>query len=195
MTPMKTPKGKRKSNAETYRDAMAVAKLVDVDCMEVGDAAEQLGLTRSTAYRLLSRARSMLLHAETEANRKAAEPAVRDQYEPIPPSSSFNSDPEMGGKKPPEDPILTTAMKLPTVEPVPTEPVPDEDDPWPWAHLMSYAEFKTRDPWRQKQLVAQWMENQYLSGQPFKPVLRGGIKNRNCFRGCPSYQCTCEDNL
>jgi predicted DNA-binding protein (UPF0251 family) len=69
--------GKRKSNAETYRYAMTLAKLVDVDLMEVEDAAKQLGLTRSTAYRLLSRARSMLLAPQVEADNKAAEPLVK----------------------------------------------------------------------------------------------------------------------
>ena len=35
------PKGKgRKSNIEAYRDAMAIVKLVDHDCMEVADAAK-----------------------------------------------------------------------------------------------------------------------------------------------------------
>lgn len=81
---MMPPKGKRKSKAETYRDAMAMARLVDVDCMIVEDAAKQLGLTRSTGYRLLSRARSLLLTPEIEVNKKAAEPKVKQWYEPNP---------------------------------------------------------------------------------------------------------------
>jgi hypothetical protein len=76
--------GKRKSNAKTYRDAMAMARLVDVDGMQVEDAARQLGLTRSTGYRLLSRARSMLLAPQVEADRKAAEPVVKEWFEPNP---------------------------------------------------------------------------------------------------------------
>jgi hypothetical protein len=178
---MGLPKGKgRKSNAETYRDAMAVAKLVDVDGLLVEDAATQLSLTRSTAYRLLSRARSLLLRVETETNRKAAEPVVNKWFEPIVAESATKPEP-------------VPEIKLPDIQPV-TAPVPEEDDPWPWGHLMSYAEFKTRDPWRQKQLVAQWMENVVLGGK-HALTLRGGPKNKNCFRGCPSYECLCEENL
>jgi predicted DNA-binding protein (UPF0251 family) len=180
MTP---PKGKRKSNAETYRDAMAVAKLVDVDGLEVGDAAASLGLTRSTTYRLLSRARSLLLREETEANKKAAEPVVNKWFEPIVAESAIK----------PEPVSEVPEMKLPDIQPV-TAPVPEDDDPWPWEHLMSHAEFMTRDPWRQKQLVAQWMENVALGGK-HSLTLRGGPKNKNCFRGCPSYECLCEENL
>src|SRR5580693_4587994 len=78
------PKGKgRKSNIEAYRDAIAIVKLVDHDCMEVADAAKALGLKERTAYRLLSRARSMLLTPQIEADKKAAEPKVKDWFEPM----------------------------------------------------------------------------------------------------------------
>jgi hypothetical protein len=69
-----------------------------------------------------------------------------------------------------------------------------EPEPWPWEHLMSYTEFQTRTPHRQKQLIAQWEENVVLGGK-HALTLRGGPKNKNCFRGCPSYECLCEDNL
>jgi hypothetical protein len=62
-----------------------------------------------------------------------------------------------------------------------------------WSHVMDYSSFRVKTPWRQAQLIAQWKENEALGGKHTN--LRGGIKNRNCFRGCPSYQCTCEENL
>jgi predicted DNA-binding protein (UPF0251 family) len=72
----------------------------------------------------------------------------------------------------------------------PQEPTADI---YEWSHVMDYSSFRVKTPWRQAQLIAQWKENEALGGKHTN--LRGGIKNRNCFRGCPSYQCTCEDNL
>jgi hypothetical protein len=180
------PKGKgRKSNIEAYRDAMAIVKLVDHDCMEVADAAKALGLKLSTAYRLLSRARSMLLTPQIEADKKAAEPKVNQWFEVDPNLKTGSA--ERAGTTELLD--IATAMKLSTVEPVP-EPVPEEDDPWPWGHLMSYAEFKTRDPWRQKQLIAQWEENVILGGK-HSITLRGKPRSGPCFGNCPTGNCTC----
>src|SRR5580704_15490896 len=102
------PKGKgRKSNIEAYRDAMAVVKLVDHDCMEVADAAKALGLNERTAYRLLSRARSMLLGPQIEADKKAAEPAVNKWFEPItsPEPSQAPSPVEVGSVATPATPV------------------------------------------------------------------------------------------
>jgi predicted DNA-binding protein (UPF0251 family) len=173
---MGVPKGKgRKANAKVTADAFKLLKLVDVDLMDVEDAAKQCGLTRSTAYRLLSRARSAVLAPQVEADKKAAEPNVRRWFEPI---------------STPEPPV---EVKLPDVKPVPTS-VQVNDEVWPWEHLMSYTEFQTRTPHRQKQLIAQWEENVVLGGK-HALTLRGGPKNKNCFRGCPSYECLCEDNL
>jgi hypothetical protein len=215
------PKGRgRKSNIEAYRDAMAIVKLVDHDCMEVADAAKALGLRLSTAYRLLSRARGVLLKPQIEADKKAAEPKVNQWFEPVPapepvPSSAFNADPEMGGKKPPEPepPSVAVPAILPDVQPEPT-PVSDPEfitlpdgtkrrirpqEPsdneivYEWSHVMDYSSFRVKTPWRQQQLIAQWKENEALGGKHTN--LRGGPKNKNCFRGCPSYQCLCEDNL
>ena len=196
------PKGKgRKSNIEAYRDAMAIVKLVDHDCMEVADAAKALGLPPRTAYRLLSRARSLLLAPQVEADRKAAEPKVNQWFEPIVadsatkpepvPSSAFNSDPEMGGKKPPEErsdeksSVLPEPleMKLPDVQPEPTpvskpefitlpdgtkrrlRPQAPTEDIYEWSHVMDYSSFRVKTPWRQAQLIAQWKENEVLGGE------------------------------
>jgi predicted DNA-binding protein (UPF0251 family) len=94
------PKGKgRKSNIEAYRDAMAVVKLVDHDCMEVPDAAKALGLNERTAYRLLSRARSMLLTPQIEADKKAAEPKVNQWFEPIPDGTRAGTQDDSGEAK------------------------------------------------------------------------------------------------
>jgi predicted DNA-binding protein (UPF0251 family) len=108
-------------------------------------------------------------------------------------------------------PAPATAMELPSAgHSASTEPefltLPDgtkrrirpqqpTEDIYEWSHVMEYSSFRVKTPWRQAQLIAQWKENEAQGGKPFTPVLRGGIKNRNCFRGCPSYQCTCEDNL
>ncbi len=74
----------------------------------------------------------------------------------------------------------------------PQEPT-DNEIIYEWSHVIDYSSFRVKTPWRQQQLIAQWKENEALGGKHVN--LRGGIKNRNCFRGCPSYQCTCEDNL
>jgi hypothetical protein len=78
----KIPKGKgRKSNAETYRDAMLCLKLADHDCLTEEQIVEKTGLSRSTVYRLLSRARSSVLAPQNKANREAAEPSTKKWYE------------------------------------------------------------------------------------------------------------------
>jgi len=177
---MMPPKGKRRSNALVSRDAFELLRLVDGEGMLIDDAMKQLKLSRSRAYELLGRARSAVLRPKNEANKKAAETNVKRWYEAEP-------------ETPIESATVATTATLPDVQPV-TAPVPEEDDPWPWGHLMSREEFLKRDPWRQKQLVAQWMENVALGGK-HALTLRGGPKNKNCFRGCPSYQCLCEENL
>jgi predicted DNA-binding protein (UPF0251 family) len=181
------PKGKgRKSNIEAYRDAMAVVKLVDHDCMEVADAAKALGLSERTAYRLLSRARSILLTPQIEADKKVAAPAVNQWFEVDP---SLTTEGEVGPQVDHEATRFVTVANtatLPAVEPVP-EPEPE---PWEWEHLMSRAEFLKRDPWRQKQLIAGWTENLALSGQS-SITLRGKPRGGPCFGNCPMGNCTC----
>jgi hypothetical protein len=151
----KPKKTGRKSNAQTYRDAMAMARLVDVDCMQVEDAAKQLGLTRSTAYRLLSRARSLLLAPQVKADREAAAPAVNEWFEPMPRTTGA-SDVDAGPE--PELPEVRAVvrtepeMKLPPVEPVRppvVEPPPDT------------SEAGRRREWRRQQVEKQMEENGY----------------------------------
>jgi hypothetical protein len=213
------PKGKgRKSNIEAYRDAMAIVKLVDHDCMEVADAAKALGLTLSTAYRLLSRARGMLLTPQIEADKKAAGPMVNQWFEPDPKLAENAALTELlkdrvtSSTASAVDPNLATASEVNAdVRAVPTavsdpefitlpdgtkrriKPQEPTEDIYEWSHVMDYSSFRMKTPWRQAQLIAQWKENEALGGKHTN--LRGGIKNRTCFRGCPSYQCTCEDNL
>ena len=178
------PKGKgRKSNILAYRDAMAIVKLVDHDCMEVTDAATALGLRLSTAYRLLSRARGMLLTPQIEADKKAAEPKVNQWFEPNPAPEPVQPEP------------APQVIVLPAVESVPTPVTESEPEVWEWEHLKPYREFMSWPEHRREQWLAQVRENEALGGTRWTPTLRGGIKNRNCFRGCPSYQCTCEDHL
>jgi predicted DNA-binding protein (UPF0251 family) len=189
----KIPKGKRRANALVTRDAFELLRLVDGEGMLIDDAMKQLKLSRSRAYDLLGRARSAVLGSQNEANKKAAEVNVKRWYEaaPEPQAPQVGHDTTGFVTQSPDVRYVSTAPEV--TEPLP-EPVPEEADPWPWGHLMSYAEFKTRDPWRQKQLIAQWEENVVLGGK-HALTLRGGPKNKNCFRGCPSYQCTCEENL
>jgi predicted DNA-binding protein (UPF0251 family) len=180
------PKGKgRKSNIEAYRDAMAIVKLVDHDCEEVEDAAKALGLTRATAYRLLSRARSMLLTPQIEADKKAAEPKVKDWFEPLP------------APEPEPATVREREFEIPDVQPVPTPVAEPEPEPWKWSHLMSREEFLKRDLWRQKQLIAQWEQNTALGGTRWTPVLRGKPSNQGvCFNPNHSqFNCDCHAGI
>ena len=182
------PKGKRRSNALVTSDAFELLKRVDGENEDIDEARVRppLKLSRSRAYDLLGRARSAVLRPQNEANKKASETNVKRWYE-LP-------SPEPSHAPLPQEETFIAEVATPVVTPPVVLPTP-EPEPWEWEHLMSFAEFQKRDPWRQKQLIAAWMENQYLSGKPFVPTLRGGPKNINCFRGCPSYQCSCEDNL
>jgi hypothetical protein len=185
------PKGKgRKSNIEAYRDAMAIVKLVDHDCMEVADAAKALGLTLRTAYRLLSRARGVLLTPQIEADKKAAEPKVNQWFEP-----AFSPEPSQAPSPVEDGTVVVPAIPVAVPPQVPTPEPEPEPEVWEWEHLKPYREFMSWPEHRRKQWLAQVRENEALGGVRWTPALRGGIKNRTCFRGCPSYQCTCEDNL
>jgi hypothetical protein len=96
--------------------------------------------------------------------------------------------------EPPDVRRVSTALERCEEEHLLDQPPESDQIPWAWGHLMSREEFLKRDPWRQKQLVAQWMENVALGGK-HALTLRGGPKNKNCFRGCPSYECLCEETL
>jgi hypothetical protein len=209
------PKGKgRKSNIEAYRDAMAIVKLVDHDCEEVEDAAKALGLPLSTAYRLLSRARSMLLTPQIEADKKAAEPKVNQWFEvkpkfsghPLPNPTACNKDSgdgatddvgDLEGSPEPQAEVMQHDSGEAKLSGETSSPVGAraEQEVWEWEHLKPYREFMSWPEHRRKQWLAQVQQNEALGGVRWTPVLRGGVKNRTCFRGCPSYQCTCEDNL
>jgi hypothetical protein len=188
---MKRPRGNSRSKVLVENDMIRLVERMQLRDEDAKSAGEALGIPATTAQRLARKGlRRVLMAAAQEKIKAIADadsnpiPTMQGQFE-LP-------EPEPVQPEPPPQVIL-----LPAVEPEPTpvtEPVPEEDDPWPWGHLMSYVEFKTRDPWRQKQLIAQWEENVALGGR-WTPVLRGGPKNRNCFRGCPSYQCNCEENL
>jgi hypothetical protein len=180
--------GNRRSKALVERDMIALVERMQLHNEDAKDAGKALGIPTRTAQDLARKGLRRVLMAAAQEKIKAI--AAADE----------NPNPTMQGQYelPEPEPGLPKAesvheLKLPDVQPV-TAPVPEEDDPWPWGHLMSYAEFKTRDPWRQKQLIAQWEENVVLGGK-HALTLRGGPKNKTCFRGCPSYQCTCEDNL
>jgi len=193
------PKGKgRKSNIEAYRDAMAIVKLVDHDCMEVADAAKALGLTTSTAYRLLSRARGVLLTPQIEANKKAAEPKVNQWYEVDP--NHIRPEGVVGpqeGHEPTSFVSVATTATLPDVQPTPvSDPefltLPDGTKRlYEWSHVMDYSSFRVKTPWRQQQLIAQWKENEVLGGKYVN--LRGKPNSGPCFGSCPTGNCTCND--
>lgn len=184
----KIPKGRgRKSDAETYRDAMEILKLIDHDCLTEEEVVEKLGLSRSTVYRLLSRARSAVLAPQNKANREAAEPLTKKWFE-LPSPEPITTAPL------PQEESVIAALATPVVIP-PVEPASVEPEPWPWEHLMPFAEFQKRDPHRQKQLIKQWEENTALGGTRWTPVLRGRPYHHGgvCFGTCPPFNCTCHD--
>jgi hypothetical protein len=205
------PKGKgRKSNIEAYRDAMAIVKLVDHDCMEVADAAKALSLTERTAYRLLSRARSMLLTPQIERDRVQAEPKVNQWFEPDPKlaenagltellndrvTSSTEGVVGPQSSEPTSEPTTVSDpefITLPDGTKRRVKPQEPTGEVYEWSHVMDYSSFRVKTPWRQAQLIAQWKENEAQGGGPVN--LRGGAPGRNCF-GCgkgPGF-CDCEE--
>jgi|HubBroStandDraft_2_1064218.scaffolds.fasta_scaffold02438_11 hypothetical protein len=203
------PKGKgRKSNIEAYRDAMAIVKLVDHDCMEVEDAAKALGLKLSTAYRLLSRARSMLLTPQIEADKKAAEPMVNQWFEvdpnlttegvvgpqvkDLPDISSTAGVGTRTGNDGPPPVVEREFITLPDGTKRRVKPQEPTADIYEWSHVMDYSSFRVKTPWRQAQLIAQWKENEALGGKYVN--LRGKPQTGlPCFGACPKGNCTCHN--
>lgn len=192
---MKHPRGNRRSKVLVEHDMIALVERMQLHNEDATDAGKALGIPARKAQRL---ARKGLLRVLAAASREKIKAIATADENPNPMARGQFELPEpiQTAPLPQEDVIASSAIPVatPPVEPA-SKAESVHEEPWEWEHLMSREEFLKRDPWRQKQLIAAWIENQYLSGKPFQPVLRGGIKNRNCFRGCPSYQCTCEDNL
>jgi hypothetical protein len=95
-----------------------------------------------------------------------------------------------------------TAMELPTVErefitlPDGTKrrisPQKPTEEVYQWSHLMDYSAFRMKTPWRQQQLMLQWIENEAQGGKHIN--LRGRPNPTGvCFGSCPVGNCTCHD--
>jgi predicted DNA-binding protein (UPF0251 family) len=215
------PKGKRRANALVTRDAFELLRLVDGEGMLIDDAMKQLKLSRSRAYDLLGRARMAVLRSQNEANKKAAEVNTKRWYEAVPDGTRAGTQDDddghhQGSPEPHADAgpitverecvrrshvgdahedVRAVVRTEPEKSSAVVSPVSEPEPVWEWEHLKPYGEFMSWPEHRREQWLAQVRQNEALGGVRWTPVLRGGIKNRNCFRGCPSYQCTCEENL
>lgn len=183
---MKRPRGNRRSKVLVENDMIALVERMQLRDEDAKSAGEALGIPATTAQRLARKGlRRVLMAAAQEKIKAIADadsnpiPTMQGQFE-LPEPEPVQPEP------PPQVVVLPEVLEPPVTEP---EPV------WEWEHLKSYREFMLWPEHRREQWLAQVRENEALGGVRWTPVLRGGIKNRNCFRGCPSYQCTCEDNL
>lgn len=180
---MKRPRGDRRSRVLVEHDTIRIVERMQLHHESAKDAALALGIPVRRAQNLARKGLLRVLDAAARQSLKAiakADSEGKGEYElpePVQPEAS------------------TQVIVLPDVPPTPTTVEPEPEPVWEWEHLKPYREFMSWPEHRREQWLAQVRENQALGGTRWTPVLRGGIKNRNCFRGCPSYQCTCEDNL
>jgi hypothetical protein len=184
-------RGNRRSKVQVENDTIAIVERMQVYYESAKDAANALGIPVRRAQRLARKGLLRVLSAASAEKIKAI--ATADSN----PNPILQGQFELPELVPPQvdQPIIQTSEPKSSTKFVADQPVAEpDDDPWPWGHLMSHREFLQKPPHRQKQLVAQWEENTILGGK-HSITLRGGIKNRNCFRGCPPYECLCEDNL
>lgn len=203
---MKRPRGNRRSKVLVEHDMIALVERMQLRNEDAKDAGKALGIPVRKAQRL---ARKGLLRVLAAAAKEKIKAIATADANPNPIAQGQFELPEVVEAPAPQV-VFLPAPEPPDVQPVPTtvsdpefivlpdgtrrrvRPQEPTEEIYAWSHVMDYSAFRTKTPWRQAQLIAQWKENEAQGGKPVN--LRGGAPSRNCF-GCgkgPGF-CDCEE--